>query len=466
LSATGGDGNALTYAVDEPPTNGTLNGDPPNITYSPNGGFIGSDSFTFQATDGQQHSAPATVFIEVTGSLIEFLDPPGSLAPSVRPRAYPPDHTYNLSPSVTPQPLTVMVEDSSGNGVADVSVQISITGNNKPAGHDRPHDPEAVHGWIFQTTNDAEDAGITAKKKDTVGQDTLGGSKEDRTLTFNTDEKGMISFVYIPAEVSGVDTLTAEIVGQPDVIPASADILVKVDGLIPVKGLASFPSSLVTFIGVTPIHSMNWYATAATISRLQSVAMSYHDAQAGNAILTATIALLKDDGYDFPVPSGALSGSVFTLSSEPEVLFLNDMSLPWGGLFDVGKTNLGNYAASHGGHRDGSNVDIKSLQLVTGPAYSANSLGVITQPAPVDSSVRDARLVLGTSPFRNEDYYTNVVGELVHYDGRIRQEMDEAVIAIHYRRLQLIISSLQAVGCSFANEGTPYHIHVKFPQSD
>ncbi|UCG11088.1 MAG: hypothetical protein JSU72_11010, partial [Deltaproteobacteria bacterium] len=52
------------------PTNGTLSGTLPNLTYTPNGDFNGGDSFTFKASDGIAASAVATVSINV-----ETVDP-------------------------------------------------------------------------------------------------------------------------------------------------------------------------------------------------------------------------------------------------------------------------------------------------------------------------------------------------------------------------------------------------------
>ena len=64
LNATGT--GTLAYAVVALPTNGTLTGTAPNLTYVPNSGYSGSDAFTFKATDGsQQVSNTATVTISV-----------------------------------------------------------------------------------------------------------------------------------------------------------------------------------------------------------------------------------------------------------------------------------------------------------------------------------------------------------------------------------------------------------------
>jgi VCBS repeat-containing protein len=66
LTATDVDGDALSYSVSPGPAHGTLSGASPNLTYTPNAGFSGSDTFSFTASDGQAASAPATVTIVVT----------------------------------------------------------------------------------------------------------------------------------------------------------------------------------------------------------------------------------------------------------------------------------------------------------------------------------------------------------------------------------------------------------------
>ena len=66
LTASDVDGDSLTYNVLSGPANGALSGTAPNLTYTPNPGFSGSDGFTFKANDGQADSNIATVSITVT----------------------------------------------------------------------------------------------------------------------------------------------------------------------------------------------------------------------------------------------------------------------------------------------------------------------------------------------------------------------------------------------------------------
>ena len=71
LTGSDPDGNALIYDLVSGPTQGTLTGTPPNLTYQPAANypavnFNGADSFTFTVRDASLTSAAATVNITVT----------------------------------------------------------------------------------------------------------------------------------------------------------------------------------------------------------------------------------------------------------------------------------------------------------------------------------------------------------------------------------------------------------------
>ena len=66
LNATDADGNTLNYTVVSNPAHGNLSGIAPALTYTPDTGYNGSDSFTFKANDGTVDSNTATVSITVT----------------------------------------------------------------------------------------------------------------------------------------------------------------------------------------------------------------------------------------------------------------------------------------------------------------------------------------------------------------------------------------------------------------
>ncbi len=68
LTATDPNGDPLAYAVVNSPTNGILSGSPPNLVYTPNTNYAGSDAFTFEANDGITNSLPALVSLNVVPS--------------------------------------------------------------------------------------------------------------------------------------------------------------------------------------------------------------------------------------------------------------------------------------------------------------------------------------------------------------------------------------------------------------
>jgi len=61
------EGDPLTFDITLPPANGVLSGTPPNLLYTPNAGYEGSDCFNFTVSDRFQTSSYATVEIVVGG---------------------------------------------------------------------------------------------------------------------------------------------------------------------------------------------------------------------------------------------------------------------------------------------------------------------------------------------------------------------------------------------------------------
>jgi CubicO group peptidase (beta-lactamase class C family) len=59
------DGDPLTVEIVTPPSHGNVTGTSANVTYTPASDFIGVDTFTYRASDGQATSATATVTVKV-----------------------------------------------------------------------------------------------------------------------------------------------------------------------------------------------------------------------------------------------------------------------------------------------------------------------------------------------------------------------------------------------------------------
>jgi hypothetical protein len=65
LSGTDVDGDALSFTIVSSPMHGTLSGTGANLTYTPEAGYVGEDSFSFVVNDGELESATAVVSIMV-----------------------------------------------------------------------------------------------------------------------------------------------------------------------------------------------------------------------------------------------------------------------------------------------------------------------------------------------------------------------------------------------------------------
>lgn len=68
LSGSDPNSESLTYTLVSGPSHGTLSGTLPNVTYTPDANYNGSDSFTFKVNDGLQDSGTVTITLNVSSS--------------------------------------------------------------------------------------------------------------------------------------------------------------------------------------------------------------------------------------------------------------------------------------------------------------------------------------------------------------------------------------------------------------
>ena len=74
LLASDPDGDPLTFVLASPPSHGVLSGTPPNVTYTPDMGFMGEDSFVFGVTDGLANSGPAIITLLISDTPVPVAD--------------------------------------------------------------------------------------------------------------------------------------------------------------------------------------------------------------------------------------------------------------------------------------------------------------------------------------------------------------------------------------------------------
>jgi cellulose biosynthesis protein BcsQ len=241
------DGNPLTYAIVAPPSGGSLSGTEPNMTYTPNLNFNGSDRFTFKVNDGTADSAPAAVSLMVTpaddpptanndpnvtvdedASVLIVLtgdDPDGD------PLTYrvlrtpthgklsgtPPSLTYTPDPNFSwLDNFTFRVNDGTTDSAA-ATVYISVTPVNDPptANDDKVMTQEDTPAMIDVLVNDTEvDNELLKVSAVTQGTSGVVVVNADGTLTYTpkADFYGTDAFTYTVSDREGEkDTATVKV---------------------------------------------------------------------------------------------------------------------------------------------------------------------------------------------------------------------------------------------------------------
>jgi VCBS repeat-containing protein len=168
VTGTDPDGDALTFSVETNPTHGTVLFNPNGTwTYTPNDGYVGTDSFTVTVSDGKGGTATATIKIEVTeppnhaptveqanqeastlrntpvGGTVNATDADGDAltytvgtTPTHGTVVVNPDGTWTYTPSngyVGTDTFTVTVSDGKGGtATATINIQVNEPPNQAP----------------------------------------------------------------------------------------------------------------------------------------------------------------------------------------------------------------------------------------------------------------------------------------------------------------------------------------------
>jgi len=255
LAATDPEGDTLTYGVVANPSHGSLSGTAPNLTYTPDSGYTGPDSFTFKANDGQSDSNVATVGITVEqaaspnqppvlGTLsdqtVDFND-----ALTVTVSATDPDHDP-LTLGVTGLPHSLTFRDNGdGTGVVSGTVTdhpgsftVDVTADD---GHGHTvtsslkltvAKEDASLVYTGSVTGDSQDAvTVSATLIDPNDQSPIAGKPVTFTLNnaetcqATTTSDGSASCSLTPQEAGGSYPLAVSFAGDQDYLAASASAM-------------------------------------------------------------------------------------------------------------------------------------------------------------------------------------------------------------------------------------------------
>jgi len=272
LTGTDVDNNTLTYTLTSTPSNGTLTGNAPNLTYTPNSDFDGSDTFKFIASDGTLVSQIATVNITVNTT------PGSNQAPvaedlavtteedtqvSILLRASDANNnslTYTIvstptngasagtAPSLTYTPnsnyngidsLAFKVNDGTvDSNTATVTITVTPVNDLPVANAQDVTTSEDTSKPITLTADDIENEALTYVIISSPGNGTLSGAPPDLTYMAIPDFNGSDSFSFIVDDGKGLSSevtvnITIDPVNDPPV-PNGQSLTTSEDTVTPI----------------------------------------------------------------------------------------------------------------------------------------------------------------------------------------------------------------------------------------
>jgi Bacterial Ig domain/Putative Ig domain len=281
LTGTDPDGNALTFTIVTPPSNGMVgplgvpmcSGNPSTctatVTYTPNANTSGSDSFTFKVNDGTVDSSPATVSIT-----INFVND----APSFTKGA---DQSANKGAGAqTVMGWATAISPGPGSNEAGQTVHFNITGNTTPgifsvapavdASGTLTYTPSASTTGVSTITLNIQDNGGTANG----GVDT--SAPQTFTITVNDPPKitSLDHATFAPGKTgqsftvttTGFPTGASMVIGETGTLPTGVMFTDNHNGTATINGTPAsgtqsgspYPLTLSANNGVPPADSQNF----------------------------------------------------------------------------------------------------------------------------------------------------------------------------------------------------------------
>ncbi len=349
------DGDALSFAVDGAPSNGTVTMNPDgSFSYTPAANFNGTDSFTYTVSDGQGGTTTGTVSVNVaavndapttaggtangdedtvvTGQLAATDVDGDALTFGLAPNGAPtngtvtvnPDGSYTYTPAANfngTDSFTYTVSDGNG-GTTTGSISITV---------DPTNDAPITSGATLAGQEDGSIAGqVTGVDVDGDALSfAVDGAPSNGTVTMNPDG----SFSYTPAaNFNGTDSFTytvsdgnggtttgtvsvnvAAVNDAPTTAGGTADVAedstvtgqlaaTDVDGDALTFGLAPNGGPANGTVTVNPDGSYS-YTPAANFNGTDSFTYTVSDGQGGTT--TGSISITVDPANDAPTTSGA-----------------------------------------------------------------------------------------------------------------------------------------------------------------
>jgi len=335
LAATDVDGDSLTFSVVSQPVNGVLTGTAPNVVYTPNANFNGSDSFTFKANDGKLDSNLSTVSITVN---------------SVNDAPIANNDQVTMPEDSPPTSIAVLSNDSNVDGgtLTVQSVTQASHGNVVKAGNTVTYQPGANYNGsdsftytisdgqggnatatVNITVTAVNDAPVATDQSVTLDEDTtktitLTGSDIDgdklgySLVTWPTKGKiagSMPNLVYTPnANFNGTDSFTFLVNdGNLNSAPATVSITVNSVEDVPVASSLSFSMPEDAMLGFQLVGS-DGDGDALTYSTVTLPTKGVLSGSGAGRIYTPNANFNGNDSFTFKVNDGKSDSNVATVT--------------------------------------------------------------------------------------------------------------------------------------------------------
>jgi outer membrane protein OmpA-like peptidoglycan-associated protein len=208
LTASDVESDPLTYSIVSGPSNGVLSGTAPNLTYTPNGDYVGGDSFTFIANDGTVDSNTASITITVSNTN----DAPVANAQSVGVVEDTPTAITLTASDADSDPLTYSIVSGPSNGVlSGTAPNLTYTPNGDYAGGDsftfiaNDGTVDSNTATITITVSNTNDAPVANAQSVGVAEDT----PTTITLTASDADSDPLTYTIVSGPSNGVLSGTA-----------------------------------------------------------------------------------------------------------------------------------------------------------------------------------------------------------------------------------------------------------------
>jgi hypothetical protein len=347
------------------------------LTFKPMTGKTGIATVTVKLHDnggtdnGGQDTSAAQTFTILVGPITVVFEtkPPATMIPTTLRRLTSLDEEategseyqqvrINANGDAQKKRMVVQVLENGKPAASQYTLQVEITvtdgDSSGAAGHVKSqHNDNRPHGYLLQTSDDVDFATTLVRRKWPGGWQQAGILVEEAT-----DTQGKATAYYLPSEIAGIETIEFSVKDHPEVEPVKAKVIVRWPNLVELTS-SEAAANFSELTGMQATHgSKNHFGTAQTKAAVLRAGQSYRKKQEQEN-LNGSKNLVKN-----------ISDLLVKLKLPPlkhDLMGINDISLPWGGLFDVGDGGYtgGDWASPHGGHRWGYEVDIQTTDLAT-----------------------------------------------------------------------------------------------------